>query len=210
MGNQLKQAIKYHEQHINVIPIRLPGDTYESKGRERTSIGKEPWIRFVTDYHYGERQQTDYEINDLFGKKFPDCNIGAVAGFGSGNLLGLDHDNIKKLTALRAQSATYRNIIDKTLSTKTRRGRHFFVRTDIPAKNGKNADFDIDFKGQNGIIVMPESIWKHDEVVGYYLFERWDEILEVPIADLKFLGVQPAPNVEYGCIHPLPRYHLLT
>jgi hypothetical protein len=197
--NQLNQAKKYHEWHINVIPIRKPGDKYESKGKERTSVGKEPAIRFVKDYKYGEREQTDFEIKDLFETRFPDCNIGAVAGFGSGNLLGLDHDNVEKLNVLRAQSPTYRNIIDKTLSTRTRRGRHYFVRTNVPAKNGKNGDFDIDFKGQNGIIVMPESIWKHDKKEGKYLFEReWDEILQVSIADLSFLGVRPAPDLEYG------------
>jgi len=198
MGNQLKQAKEYHDRHINVVPLRLPDEEYESKGKKITARGKEPKIRFVKDYHYGERPQTAYEINDLFGKRFPNCNIGAVAGFGSGNLLGLDHDNVDKFIDLHRKNDTYRNICDNTLSSRTRRGRHFFVRTDVPARCGQNTKYKIDFKGQNGIIVMPESIWKHEQQTGKYLFDQWEEILQVPIADLAFLGVKPALEIEYA------------
>ena len=184
--NQLKQAQKYHETGLNVIPIRIPGEHYESKGKEHIATGKEPRIRWK---EYQFRPQTRKELDKLFDQ--PDNNIAVLSGPVSKNLLILDHDDKDKYIDLHRKNSYFRHLADNTLSDRTRRGRHLWLFTDKPAKTSKNPELGIDLKGHRSYCVSPDSVWKHGRIQGRYLFTEMNEILQVQIEDLAFLGVEP-------------------
>lgn len=183
--NQLNQALKYHEMGLNVIPLRLPGESYESHEKHKTASGKEPRIRWKP---YMDRPQTEPEIIRMFEQ---DSNIGVIGGRPSKNLAIFDHDNLKMYVELYQKNSYFRYLADNTLSDKTYRGIHLWVFTDFPVRTTKNKELKLDIKGQKSYCVAPTSIWKHNNAQGNYLFERPSEILQVKTKDLAFLGVEP-------------------
>jgi hypothetical protein len=190
MRSNREDATKYHEKGINVLPIRAPGETYrDRRGKERTSNGKTPrypWKEYQT------RTQTRNEVLGLFPEDKA-SNVAVIGGAVSGNLLILDFDDLEKYIELHKRQSAFRYLADNTLSDRSRRGRHLYLRTDAPAKRGKNPELGLDILGQGSYAVAPRSVWKRGTQIGEYLFDQWNEILYVSLEELSWLGVKSAP-----------------
>jgi predicted transcriptional regulator len=193
VSNQLKQAEIYHKMGLNTIPLHVPGEEHDNK----IYTGKEPRVKTKP---YFNRYQTSAEVKKIFTLEEQN-NIGIVCGICSKNLVVLDFDSLAKYMDLYRKNSYFRWIADNTILTRTRRGVHVWIRTNVPAKIGKKREFALDIKGQNSHTVEPNSIYKYGRQVGEYLFEHFNEILELPIEKLDFLNVRPSPVSDHNWLN---------
>jgi predicted transcriptional regulator len=207
--NQLEKAREYRNKSLNPIPLRIPGESYRDKdGKQKIAKGKEPpfpWKEFQ------KRPLTASEIERLFTKK-QDNNIGIVCGKVSQNLVVLDFDDINLYTDLVSKNPIIRSLSRNSLTVRTKRGIHVYVRTldKTVSQETKEKIPHLDIKGQGGLVAAPDSIYETEEGRnGQYIFDFLDtrEIQTVPFDDLSFLHLKEAEDVNASFLGLGYRYY---
>ncbi len=131
-------AIEYEKSGFSVIPI--------SNGTKKPLV---PWKQ------YQERRTTDDEIIACL-TKWPEAQIGLIAGSVSGNFVVLDFDSLEAYKKFWGSYAA--QLENETPVVVTARGRHVWIRT----KSEPPASFKIpglvDVKGRGGYVVCPPSV----------------------------------------------------
>jgi hypothetical protein len=131
--SQLDRALEYRKNGMEILPL-LPNS-------------KKPLIQWK-----GTPPLTASEIKNFFGDS--QNNIGIFCGQKSNNLLVIDFDSRRAFDEYRED---FSYILNRTLATRTRRGRHIFTRTPEPVFcNPYQTIREVDLK-IGGYVVAPES-----------------------------------------------------
>jgi hypothetical protein len=96
--------------------------------------------------NYQHQKMTRQDWDTICGQK--SVNVGIVCG------------EISKLVVIDVDSEAFSELIEKTLTVKTARGYHFYLRMDKPSRSFKieNNGVHIDIKGEGGYVVAPPSL----------------------------------------------------
>ena len=113
MGKLLSTALEYNRSKLNVIPVERGG---------KKPLG--PWKQ------HAQKPQTPDEVAVLFPDD--DRNIAILGGACSDNFIGVDFDSRIILRDRIEHDSHFAEVIAKTTTVNTARGRHVFLCSPLP------------------------------------------------------------------------------
>lgn len=128
----LSEAITYLNKYdFNVVP----------------AIGKIPVISWL---EYQKRKITVKELKSIWTRE--DYNIALITGEISNNTVVVDADSETAIKELKKRG------LPRTPVVKTKRGFHYYFKSETPVKSGKISIPGVDIKAQGSIVILPPSI----------------------------------------------------
>jgi putative DNA primase/helicase len=132
---------------LSVIPVKY---------KDKIPIAK--WREYTT------RLPTEAELREWFDRE-EKLNIAAVCGKVSGNLVVLDFDDESVFEKIFTKG---KELIQETLTVKTPRGLHVYLRTKNPVPSRRYDEIKLDIKGEGSIVNLPPSV--HPSGVEYKFY----------------------------------------
>ena len=131
--------------------------------------------------NYQHKKMTRQDWDTICGQK--NVNVGIVCG------------EISNLVVIDVDSEAFSELIEKTLTVKTARGYHFYLRMDKPSRSFKieNNGVHIDIKGEGGYVVAPPSL--HPTGWIYKFIDRDKPILHID--SLADMGIEAPRKMEF-------------
>ena len=168
MTTTSEAALEYHRAGIQVLPLPI-GSKAPAPGQSWKS--------------YTQHPQTEAEVRELFREP---RNVAWIAGGASRNLVVFDFD--ARGGYLRAlANERFRRIVERTSVSRTGGDLpHVAIRTPVPCRTRKVADFSLDVRGEGAYTVEPYSLHKSGQL---YI---WPEGFRPPL-ELEDLSDFPFP-----------------
>ena len=144
--NTLETALFYHEVlGLNVIPLIVKPNTDPTK----TKTKKQPLVDWIP---YQDKKVTREEIEQWWGKQYPNAGIAAVVGSISGGVVVIDCDSPQTIVNMEAVIPDDKFIPIAETATG---GRHYYFTSEEKMQKCVGFLPQMDFQAEYSLIVMP-------------------------------------------------------